>query len=52
LQGLAHGGEIISLSLEGSLTALAVCFSTGLLLACGYILAAIYGKAPRPGFWT
>ncbi len=47
LQGLAHGGEIISLSLEGSLTALAVSLSTGLLLASGYALAAWPDKAAR-----
>ncbi len=49
LQGLAHGEKIISLSLEGSLTALAVCLSTSLLLACGYILAAGPNKAPQRG---
>ena len=49
LQGLAHGREIISLSPEGSLTALAVSLSTGLLLASGYALAAWPDKAPRSG---
>jgi urease accessory protein len=44
LQGLAHGGEIISLSLQGSLAALAVTMSTGILLAGGYALAAAARK--------
>ncbi|WP_456375316.1 HupE/UreJ family protein [Thiolapillus sp.] len=41
LQGLAHGGEIIRLSLQGSLSALAVSVSTGLLLMSGYLLAGM-----------
>ena len=50
LQGLAHGGEIVGLSLEGSITALAVCISTGLLLAGGYVLASGFRKAAKTAF--
>ena len=48
LQGLAHGGEIISLSLQGSLSALAVSLSTSTLLATGHILAAGIGRSAPP----
>jgi len=38
LHGLAHGNEIIALTLQGSLTAAAVALTTGFIYSAGYWL--------------
>ncbi len=39
LHGLAHGNELVALSAEGTVTAIAIALSTGMICCSGYFLA-------------
>ena len=39
LHGLAHGNELVALSAQGTVTAIAIAFSTGMICCSGYLLA-------------
>lgn len=39
LHGLAHGNELVALSAEGTVTAIAIALSTGAICCFGYLLA-------------
>ncbi|WP_457664734.1 HupE/UreJ family protein [Thiolapillus sp.] len=47
MHGLAHGHEMISLSLQGSLTAAAIALSSGCVFLAGHFMGSLTKRDPR-----